>query len=240
MKLTPLPDDFSTTRDALHQVAFFAVAPARYRAEGRMGLRPAPGGFGTPEFDGSIARVEGDMLVFEKQGVIATQSVSTVREAARFFGHEYEVDWFPDFHDPLDPVDPDRRLHVDDVVARALGQWFHFGFSVLAELRHLGGPDSRPSEVQLWPEHFDPATELGDEAAGSRASYGASPGDSDHAEPYVYVAPWGEIDRNRRYWDDDSFGGASLAYSALLASDDPMERALDFLYEGYRHLVEAD
>lgn len=234
MRLAPLPEGFSTTREALHQVAFFAVAPARYLAEGRMGLKPAPGGFGTPEFDGSIARIEGDMLVFEKEGDIATQTVSTVREAARFFGHEYEVDWFPDFHDPLDPIDPDSPLHVDDAATRALGQWFHFGFTVLEELRDRGGPDSRPSEVQLWPEHFDPATELGDESEGTRASYGASPGDADHADPYLYVAPWGAADRNHRYWNDDVFGGASLAYADLRASDDPVHRAVEFLHEGYR------
>lgn len=234
MKLAALPEDFSTTRDSLHQVAFFALAPTRYEAEGRMGLKPAPGGFGTPEFDGSIARVDGATLVFEKNGDIATQIISTVREAARFFGHDYEVEWYPDFHDPLDPSDPDVPLQVDEGAARALGQWFHFGFTVLERLGRKGGSQSRPSEVQLWPEHFDPATELGVEEEGKRASYGASPGDAAHAEPYVYVAPWGEIDRSDAYWSDESFGGASLSYSDLLASKDPVERAVEFLHEGYR------
>ena len=199
-----------------------------------MGLKPAPGGFGTPEFDGSIARVEGDILVFEKDGDVATQTISTVREAARFFGGEYHIDWFPDFHDPLDPIDPDIRLQVDDVAARALGQWFHFSFTVLEGVGRRGGPESQPSEVQLWPEHFDPATELGLEEEGKRASYGGSPGDAEHAEPYLYVAPWGEVDRQNAYWSDQSFGGASLYYSDLLASNEPLDRAVDFLYEGYR------
>lgn len=238
MRLAGLPEGFFSTRDSLHQIAFFALAPTRYKAEGRMGLKPAPGGFGTPEFDGSIARVEGDLLVFEKNEDIATQIVSTVREAARFFGHHYEVEWYPDFHDPLDPADPDLPLQVDDAAARALGQWFHFGFTVLERLGDECGAQARPSEVQLWPEHFDPATELGVEEDGTRASYGASPGDPDHAEPYIYVAPWGEIDRSDRYWDDASFGGASLNYSDLMTSDDPVERAVEFLHEGYR-LIEA-
>lgn len=234
MRLPPLPEGFSTTRDALHQVAFFALAPARYRAEGRMGLEATPGGFGTPEYEGSIARVEGEMLVFEKNGVIATQIISTVRQAARFFGQDYVVDWFPDFHDPLDPFDPDTRLRVDDAAGRVLGQWFHFGFEVLGELGDRGGPESEPSEVQLWPEHFDPATELGSESEGKRASYGASPGDADHAEPYIYVAPWGEVERADPYWNDDAFEGASLSYSDLMRSSHPVDRAVDFLYEGYR------
>ena len=36
-----------------------------------------------------------------------------------------------------------------------------------------------PTDAQLWPEHFDLAIELGDEDAGTRANYGASPGDDD-------------------------------------------------------------
>lgn len=203
-----------------------------------MGLEPAPGGFGTPEFDGSVARVEGDMLVFEKEEGIATQTISTVREAARFFGIDYEEDWYSHFHDPLKPIGPDRLLSVDDVAARALGQWFHFGFTVLEEVRAEGGPGAKPSQVQLWPEHFDAATELGDEGAGRRASYGASPGDADHAEPYVYVAPWGEVDRSDPYWSDASFGGASLSYAALRRADDPVGRAVAFLWEGYQ-LIES-
>jgi hypothetical protein len=237
MRLAPLPDGFIPTRDALHQVAYFAVAPARYRAEGRMGLKPAPGGFGTPEFDGSVARVEGDMLVFEHSEDIATQVITTVRGAARFFGHDYEVGWYSDFHDPLTPADPDLELEVDDVAARALGQWFHYGFTVLEELRSRVGPEAESSEVQLWPEHFDPATELGNHDSGQRASYGTSPGDSDHPDPYVYVAPWGDVDRSDPFWNDPSFGGASLSYADLQASEEPMERAVDFLVQGYRIIV---
>lgn len=237
MSLTDLPDGFVATRDALHQVAFFAVAPTRYLAEGRMGLKPTPGGFGTPEFDGSVARVEGDTLVFERNDEVATQVVSTIREAARFFGHEYRVEWYADFHDPLDPMDPDRQLEVDDVAARALGQWFHFGFTILEDLRSRAGAQAEASEVQLWPEHFDPATELGNLEAGKRASYGASPGDGGHPLPYVYVAPWGDVDRSNPFWNDDSFGGASLSYADLIAADDPTEAAVSFLLQGYRILT---
>ncbi|MFZ0014315.1 MAG: hypothetical protein WAL25_09395, partial [Acidimicrobiia bacterium] len=90
--------------------------------------------------------------------------------------------------------------------------------------------------VQLWPEHFDPATELGDSEKGQRASFGASPGDDAHPMPYVYVSPWGEVDRSERYWNDDAFGGSSLGYGELASSDDPVGMAVDFLLEGYRRL----
>ncbi len=236
MTLQPLPPTFATTRDALHQIAFFAIAPARYHAVGRMGLRATPGGFGTPEYGGKVARVEGDLLVFENEGNIATQTITTVREAANFFGVDYQVEWFADFHDPLAPADPDAPLAVDAEASRALGEWFAFGTDVLNALRAQGTEDDDISEVQLWPEHFDPATELGDYEKGQRASFGASPGDANHDGPYLYVAAWSEIDRSNPYWNDEHFNGASLGYAELAAASDPAARGLDFLVQGYRIL----
>ncbi len=94
--------------------------------------------------------------------------------------------------------------------ARFIGDWFGFAYSVLEELRARATRRAAPSRVQLWPEHFDAALELGDEAAGARAAYGCSPGDEHHPEPYLYVAPWtarptGEL------WNAQGFPGAELA-----------------------------
>lgn len=236
MTLSQLPPNFATTRDALHQIAFFAVAPARYKAMGRMGLKAAPGGFGTPEFDGRVARVEGDRLVHTQDGNVATQDITTVRAAAEFFGISYEVEWFADFHDPLSPGDPDALLDVDREAGLALGEWFGFGFDVLNQLREHGEEDDDVSETQLWPEHFDPATELGSQEKGQRASFGASPGDSANPEPYLFVASWTEVDRSNEFWNDESFNGASLGYSELIDASDPAARGLEFLLEGYRVL----
>jgi hypothetical protein len=240
MRLQPLPARFEATRDALHQVAFFAVAPARYQAEGRMGLRAAPGGFGTPEFDGRVARVEGNTLVHEQSNAVASQTITTIGAAAGFFGVEYTTDWYErGFRDPLAPVGPDVELSVDDEAGRALGAWFGFGHDVLETLRSHGSEGDDVSTVQLWPEHFDPAIEMGSEDRGLRASYGLSPGDRAHDEPYVYVAPWGEIDRSLPYWNDKAFNGSSLGYAELLTAPDPAKMALDFLLEGHR-LIHAD
>lgn len=232
MKLPPLPEPFVATRSALHQIAFFALGPARYQATGRMGLRAAPGGFGTPEFEGKVARVEVDTLVVEEEGQVATQTISTVRDATRFLGIEYRVVWFENFGDQLAPMDPDQTLEVDGESARLLGDWFGFGSGVLEALRSMSDPEEEVSEVQLWPEHFDIAVELGSEELGRRASYGASPGDGPHPEPYVYVSAWGEIDRSNPYWNDPNFNGSSISYSALAAAADPTETALEFLLRG--------
>lgn len=232
MNLPPLPEPLVATRDALHQIAFFVLSPARYQATGRMGLRAAPGGFGTPEFEGKVARVEVDSLVVEEDDKIATQTITTVREAASFLGIEYRVDWFENFRDPLAPMDPDQSLHVDEDSARLLATWFEFGSDVLETLRSMADPDEDVSEVQLWPEHFDPAIELGSEDLGRKASYGASPGDGPHPEPYFYVSAWGDIDRSNPYWNDPNFNGSSLAYATLAAVGDPKEAALEFLLRG--------
>lgn len=236
MTLNDLPTEFATTRASLHQIAFFAIAPARYEAMGRMGLEAKPGGFGTPEFEGRVARVEGDLLVHEQAGSVATQGITTIRASAEFFGVDYEVEWFPDFHDPLVPWNPDKRLSIDRESSLVLGDWFSFGFEVLDELRAHGTEDDDVTEVQLWPEHFDPATELGDAERNQRASFGASPGDGSNPEPYLYVAAWSEIDRTQPFWNNESFNGSSLSYSELLSSDNPVDRGLEFLLEGYRIL----
>ena len=237
-ELPRLPDSFAGTRDHLHQVAFFALSPARHKASGRMGLRHHVGGFGTPQFEGKAIRVEGDLLVAYEGDMVSSHTISTVREAIEFLGHEYETEWFEGFHDPLRPLDPDHPLEIDPEATRVLGEWFAFAWVVLEELRSHARADDDASEVQLWPEHFDAATELGNHEKGQRASFGASPGDASHPEPYLYVAAWSEIDRANPYWNDSSFNGASMAYEELLASTDPIQDGLEFLLDGYRVLHE--
>ena len=236
MRVGPLPDDFQFARDQLHQLAFYALAPARYAVEERMGLRATRDGFGTPQYDGRVSRVEANLLVQETGENVATQAITTIRAAAEFFGVDYDEDWFTDFKDPLAPMDPDRPLKVDEGPATALGQWFAFGFETLEELRGHGVESDDVSEVQLWPEHFDPAIEMGSEPEGRRASYGASPGDREHIEPYLYVSAWSDIDRDDPFWNDRSFNGASLPFTTLVEAADQGRVAVEFFLEGYRIL----
>ncbi len=128
--------------------------------------------------------------------------------------------------EPIEGADPES--------ARVLGDFYGFACSVLEELRAEESDDD-PSLVQLWPEHFDIAFELGDEAKGCRANYGASPGDDDHAEPYIYVGPW-TAEVSGPLWNASCFNGAELSYAELLAAPDGRRLALDFVRERYRDL----
>src|SRR4051794_34517462 len=114
--------------------------------------------------------------------------------------------------EPIDHVDPD--------CAAALAAWFAFGSGVLEELVAEAAPQLAATPPQLWPEHFDVAIELGSEQRGQRAAYGASPGDEEHSEPYLYVAPW----------ESDAHPLTELPYADLLATPDRRVAALDFFH----------
>jgi len=121
--------------------------------------------------------------------------------------------------EPIDSIDPDS--------AAALASWFAFGAGVLEELRAETPVQQHPTPPQLWPEHFDVAIDLGVEANGFRAGYGASPGDELHPEPYLYVVPW-SARTGGELWNAIAFSGAELTYADLLAGDDRRATALDF------------
>jgi hypothetical protein len=120
----------------------------------------------------------------------------------------------------------DIEAGVDELAASALGDYYGFATSVLEALR-AAHADLDPSRVQLWPEHFDVSLELGGESEGRRAGYGASPGDEQHPEPYLYVAPWGEVPGGPR-WQAHGFAGAELDYRELLEAEDQRALALGF------------
>ncbi len=88
----------------------------------------------------------------------------------------------------------------------------------------------------MWPEHFDIAFEAGREAADMRATYGASPGDDEHREPYVYVGPW-TAEVSGELWNATGFRGAELGYVELLGADDPEILAIEFMRSRYAALT---
>jgi hypothetical protein len=118
-------------------------------------------------------------------------------------------------------------LEVDPVAAAALADWYAFGAAALERLAADAGPDEGASAPILWPEHFDVAIELGSEPAGRRATYGFSPGDERHPEPYAYVGPWSP-QATGELWNANGFAGAELGYAELLGAEDQEAAALEF------------
>lgn len=230
--LQPLPESYASTRDALHRLAVYVISPAQRSVNGEIIMRPAPGGFSTFEFGGGRSvGVRGDRLVVDG----AEHPITSLRAAAEVVGIAPDVGQQEQFDVP--PYgDLDEPLAVDREAALALGDWYAFAAEALDALRGAATVEDDATIVRIWPEHFDAAIDMGDGAAGRRATYGGSPGDRHHAEPYLYASPWaGRIDG---FFDDPEFKGASLLRSQLEAKADPMETAVEFLREARRR-VEA-
>ena len=214
MRLHCAPPDLARTREALHAVAERVVAPARVRATGtEIALEATPGGFGTPPFPGGgRVRAQGAELVVEApDGSERRAPITTLRAAGRLAGLD------------ADELSGDA-LDVDPGAADFLGDFYAFATAGLETLR---ADAQDPSPIHLWPEHFDIAFEAGDEATGRRATYGASPGDDEHPEPYLYVAPW-RTPEPSPVWNAYGFTGAELAWAELVTAGDPEAAAVAF------------
>lgn len=230
--LDPIPAKLIATRLALHRLAERVISPAREQAGGKIGLRFTRGGFGTPFFAEDVQlRVVRDQLIVQTRERERSARITTLAAMAAHVGDEL----LPGAALLPDAVADSEPLDVDPDASAFLGAWFGFAASVLEELRAAVADQLEPSRVQLWPEHFDLAVELGAERAGARAGYGASPGDELHPEPYLYVAPWREQPAGE-LWQASAFAGAELPYAALLDASGPggeqqRKAALEFFIE---------
>jgi hypothetical protein len=225
-QLVALAPTFATTREALRALACYVIAPARKGRTGRIGLVPFGDGFATPPLEGDVRlAVSGAELCWAPGDRAA---ITTLREASAFAGVELSPD--PGVGHDLPPYEPDARLDVDAEASRALGAWYAFGARVLAEVP-ADGVDV--SEATLWPEHFDLAV-VAELAGGAKVNIGASPGDSGHDEPYVYVGPHDLSGLGGDYWNAPF--GALLGYADLRAAPDLIAAAVDFVTTGLARL----
>jgi hypothetical protein len=217
--LRAVPQMLVSTRTGLHRLAESVLAPARRQVNGKFGLRWTRGGFGTPFFgpDRQV-RVDGLELVAVDGQDERRAPITTLAAAGRHLG----PGWLPG-----DAVLDEEPLALDAAAASFIGEFFGLATRVLETLRAGTSAEQTPSRVQLWPEHFDVALELGAESAGARAAYGLSPGDDSHPEPYLYVAPW-QAPAPGELWQAEGFNGAELGYATLAAADDPVAAALAF------------
>jgi hypothetical protein len=229
--LPSVPATLAATRLALHRLAVYVVSPARRAATGNeIALAPSAGGFGTPAADtwGRV-RIDGSALVVGRGADERSTPITTLHAAAVFADVELDVAAAEQFDVP-EPGDLAAPLAIDPAAAALLAAFWSASAEALETLRaELTGADD-PSPVRLWPEHFDVAIDGGDEAIGERGTYGGSPGDAAHPEPYLYVSLWSGASSDP-FFAETAFPGASLAYRELAAADDPVARALAFWRE---------
>lgn len=235
--LSAVPGHYPVRRDDLHRLAYGVVSNTRKATNGKFGLRWTMDGFGTPFFGNDTqVRVEGRLLVVQHGGKVDAETITTLAAAAEFLGVEATSDQAE--HDTVALGDLDRPLTVDEELVAFISDWFGMATAALEELRCTPGA-SEPSRVQLWPGHFDVAVEIGDAESEriTRATYGASPGDAAHPEPYLYVGPWGPIDHGDPFWNDAAFTGASLPYAAIAGDPNPCGIALGFYRQAFSRLI---
>jgi hypothetical protein len=191
----------AATRDDLHRVAEHVLAAALYAAAGKIGLVPSPGGFRTPTFgpDGRFLVVDGTDLVAGNDAGIRRAALTTIRAAAEMA--DVTPGALAQAYRPATPLSLDEPLMIDPDAARLLGQWYQLGAGAMGLLA-AQIPDDEPGAVVLWPEHFD----VGMTAAA--INYGASPGDDQIAEPYLYVGPHGGPPPGDRAFWNAPFGAA--------------------------------
>lgn len=240
--LPATPLTLTASRLSLHRLAAYVVAPVRHAANGKFGLRWTKGGFGTPFFNDDKSpnrqiRVEGTELIDQRghgdDAEVRVAPITTLQAAADFLESSIDTETAAE-HDSPDVGDVEAELGIDEASSRFLGEWYGMGFAAL-ELLRADEASVDPSRPQLWPGHFDPAIEVGDE--DHRASYGASPGDSDGQgngidEPYLYVSIWWPdrvgFDENDPAWNAPSFKGAILRLSDFPDGEDVVDVAHGF------------
>lgn len=207
---------------------------------GRFGLRPTPGGFGTPAFGepSEVARVSGLSLVHETGGGVRVLPIagSTLRALASFVGADIDAS-FSVGSDTPEVGDPDEPLNLDGSTTDAIAEWFGLGSVVLDAYVGVVGTGAEAAAAQLWPEHFDLGTNV-TLGSGRRANAGFSAGDGFEPEPYAYFGPWGEErPGDPSFWNAPF--GAVLRRNEVVAVEDPARRVVAFLREGSRLLAEG-
>ncbi len=208
------------TVPALHALAEHVLGAGLYAATGKIGLRAAAGGFATPEhgdaaLGGRLVVSGGELRLERADATTRSAPITTLRAAGAFYGVECGMP--PTVYAPVTPLDLDAPLPVDPPVAAEIGAWLALGQEALSRLG-AAHPADGPTAVQLWPEHFDLGSTLGE------VNFGFSPGDDAIPEPYAYVGPWAALEGP--FWNQP-FGAARTM--AELAT---VDEALAFFEEG--------
>jgi hypothetical protein len=201
---------------------------------------PTPGGIGTPAFGPGhrVIRLTATDLVVEA-GDDRTRTPlagATLRALAAAAGADLAAD-LDLGREPPPLGDVDRPVTLHPAVVEALAAWFALGWAIVDRVAATDPTVRSCTRAQLWPEHLDAAATAtygaGDD---DRANVGASAGDALHAEPYLYVGPWGAGRPGADgYWNAPF--GALIGRDELLAADDPVAAGAAFVADGLARLA---
>ena len=197
---------------SLHVLAEHVLGAGLYGATGHIGLQVVPGGFATPtaavaELGGCWSVADGMLVIVGPDGQRSQAPVTTVAAAAAFYGVTPGMP--ATVYTPSNPLDLDAVLLVDPAVAERIGEWLVLGDAALDAFA-ADHADEQPTARTLWPEHFDLGISM------AEVNYGVSPGDAEHAEPYLYVGPW--TPRSGPFWNE-SFGASVPASTVGSVAD---------------------
>jgi hypothetical protein len=190
MAMTPADEPLVSTRRSLHALAEQVISPLRVQATGNeIALQVRPEGFGTPDLPGGgwIGTRGSQLVRVDPSGDEQAVAITSLRAAARFVGLDEAVA----------AALPDETLEIHAGATLRLADVWATGEDALTAF----APEV---PIHLWPEHFDIAIELG------AATYGVSPGDDAHTEPYAYVSPWTAPAETgpSTFWNATGFTGA--------------------------------
>ena len=229
------PTSYIHQRASLQQITAHVLASRLHDATGRFGLRPTPGGWGTPQHSQQRERlrISGELLVREQAGPSNTDTMSlngsTMADLAAFAGVDLSAE-FSVGHDTPELDGVDTALYVSHEAVLRIASWFSLaGQAIDQTVAAHGGA----SMAQVWPEHFDIGIDVAfGPGETDRVNLGASPGDNLHQDPYLYVGPWtaARPGNDSTYWNAPF--GAVLGEATLTLDTDMAGRAVHFFETG--------
>ena len=225
MTITSATDPLAATRDSWHRVAEHVVAAAQFADTGKIALRSVPGGFQTtrPLRGGRQLSVMGTQLVVTDETGSRATPLTTIAAAAAFAGITPGMP--ATVYPPATPLQPDEPLYIDPGSTQRLAALYELADAALRRFASDVGAGSQQPVV--WPEHFDIGITV------DAVNYGASPGDANLAQPYLYIGPHAGPPVRDAFWN------ASFGATRPMHETRSVEEAVAF-YNAGRARLSAD
>jgi hypothetical protein len=131
-----------------------------------------------------------------------------------------------DYDMPASPVATGERFIGHLAQLAELARWYDLGLEALSRIT---AGEKRPTDLRIWPHHFDLGAIVYLDPTGEhrQIGIGLSPGDGSYAEPYFYVTPY-PLAKDvvlpslpSGTWRREGWTGAVLTGSEIVGGADP-------------------